>query len=54
MVHHGPLYKALRTNLGLLRDFLGKMCQALGVLARMGIVHADLKPDNVIIDFDDE
>ena len=54
MVHHGPLYKALRTNLGLLRDFLGRMCQALGVLARMGIVHADLKPDNIIIDFDDE
>lgn len=53
MVHHGQLYKAIRSNLSLLRDFLKRMCQALGLLARLGIVHADLKPDNIIIDFDE-
>jgi serine/threonine protein kinase len=53
LVHHGSLYQALRTNLDLLKDFLARMCQALGLLARLGIVHADLKPENVIIDFDE-
>lgn len=30
------------------------MCQALATLTRVGIVHADLKPENVIIDFDEQ
>lgn len=30
------------------------MCQALSLFARLGIVHADLKPDNIIIDYDEE
>lgn len=29
------------------------MCQALNLFARLGIVHADLKPDNIIIDYDE-
>lgn len=30
------------------------MCDALGLFARLSIVHADLKPDNIIIDYDVE
>lgn len=30
------------------------MSDALSLFARLSIVHADLKPDNVIIDFDQE
>lgn len=54
MVHHGPLYHALRNNTRLMQDFLARMCDALGLLARLSIVHADLKPDNVIVDYDPE
>lgn len=54
MIQHGGLFKALRTDLLLLRDFLSKICQAIGIFSKLGIVHADLKPENVIIDFDQE
>ena len=30
------------------------MCEALALLSRLGIVHADLKPDNILIEFDEE
>jgi serine/threonine protein kinase len=39
--------------MSLLQDFIAKMCQALNLFARLGIVHADLKPDNIIIDYDE-
>jgi serine/threonine protein kinase len=54
MVHHGPLYYGLRKSTNLLRDFLFKMLQALSLFERLGIVHADLKPDNILIDYDSD
>lgn len=52
MVHHSHFYHAIRTNLELLRDFLYRMCLALSLFARLSIVHGDLKPDNIIIEYD--
>jgi serine/threonine protein kinase len=54
MVHHGNFYHALRNNIDLLRDFIIRMSDALNLLAKLSVVHADLKPDNIIIDFDDQ
>lgn len=54
MVHHSHFYHAMRTNLDLLKDFLYRMCTALSMFARISIVHGDLKPDNIIIDYDPE
>jgi len=53
MVHHGNFYHALRNNLDLLRDFIFRMCETLSLFAKLSIVHADLKPDNILIDFDE-
>ena len=52
MVHHGEFYTAIRHNLNLLRDFIARITDALTLFARLSIVHADLKPDNIIIDYD--
>ena len=54
MVHHGNFYHALRNNIDLLRDFIIRMSDALNLLAKLSVVHADLKPDNIIIDFEDQ
>jgi len=54
MVHHGNLYHALRNNLALLRDFIFRMCETLSLFSKLSIVHADLKPDNILIDFDEQ
>jgi serine/threonine protein kinase len=54
MVHHSSFYHHIRNNSDLLKDFLARMSDALGLFARLSIVHADLKPDNIIIDYDPE
>ena len=53
MVTHGSFYHALRNNLALLRDFIHRICAVLNMLTRLGIVHADLKPENIILDYNE-
>ena len=52
MVHHGQLYYDLRSSTNLLRDFLFRVCAAFALFNRLGVVHADLKPDNILVDYD--
>lgn len=52
MVHHSDFYHNLRLSQQLLRDLIEKISQALYFFARVGIVHADLKPDNILVEVD--
>lgn len=54
MVHHSQFYYDIRNNIDLCKDFIFRMCCALSLFGRLGIVHADLKPDNIIIDYDEQ
>lgn len=54
MVHHSAFYHLLRNNLSLMADFLKRMTLVLNLFNEAGVVHADLKPDNILVDFDEE
>lgn len=54
LVHHSNFYHSLRNNLTLMADFIRRMTQVLELFYHAGVVHADLKPDNILIDFDEE
>ena len=53
MVHHSTLYHCMRNNMDLMRDFIRRLAEVLELLYQAGVVHADLKPDNILVDFDE-
>ena len=54
MVHHSMFYHCIRNNISLMRDFITRLAEVLQLFYKSGVVHADLKPDNILIDFDED
>ena len=53
-VHHSVLYHQLRNDVKLLADFIRRMTELLELFYQAGVVHADLKPDNILVDYDEQ
>ena len=49
-VQHLQFYNRLLNNKQALRSFIIKIAQSLDVLQHFGIVHSDLKPDNILVE----
>jgi serine/threonine protein kinase len=52
LVNHGAFYQDLKRDRGLLRQLIRKIAQTFHCLAEMKIVHADIKPDNLLVKYD--
>eukprot|EP00826_Nyctotherus_ovalis_P015619 TRINITY_DN14459_c0_g2_i3.p1 TRINITY_DN14459_c0_g2~~TRINITY_DN14459_c0_g2_i3.p1 ORF type:complete len:217 (-),score=44.01 TRINITY_DN14459_c0_g2_i3:47-697(-) len=53
-IKHMPFHEQLKKNHELLKDLLRRVLGALELLEEKGIVHSDLKPDNILIEFNGE
>eukprot|EP01017_Pseudomicrothorax_dubius_P029393 TRINITY_DN3566_c0_g2_i7.p1 TRINITY_DN3566_c0_g2~~TRINITY_DN3566_c0_g2_i7.p1 ORF type:complete len:483 (-),score=101.42 TRINITY_DN3566_c0_g2_i7:205-1653(-) len=51
-VCHGQLYRKMREDGRNLRELIRAIAAALQVFAEHNIIHSDLKPDNILLDYD--
>ena len=51
-VKHKEFYQNLKHDKRPLKDLIRLLSEALDVLAFIGIVHADIKSENILVDFD--
>jgi serine/threonine protein kinase len=52
VAHQAPFYAHLKFNKNLLRQLIKKTTETFRVLSELKIVHADIKPDNLLISYD--
>jgi serine/threonine protein kinase len=52
VAHQAPFYAHLKFNKNLLRQLIRKTVETFRVLAELNIVHADIKPDNLLVSYD--
>lgn len=50
-VSHQNLFQAAKRNHNIIKVFIKKMAETFQVLSELKIVHADIKPDNILISF---
>lgn len=53
-VSHQQFYSSLGTSKQILKTFVKKMAQTLEVFCELGIVHSDIKPDNILVKLNDD
>jgi len=51
-VQHQEFYYAVKRNPELMKEFIRKILAVFDLLTYLDIVHADIKPDNILVDFD--
>tara|TARA_B110000285_G_scaffold224619_1_gene281678 strand:- start:66 stop:305 length:240 start_codon:yes stop_codon:yes gene_type:complete len=49
-VAHQGFYRALAKDKKILATFIRKIAEIFDVLSNFGIVHSDIKPDNILIE----
>ena len=54
LIKHHTFYKVLLTNKMMLKTLVKNIAEALVFLSSKNIVHGDLKPDNICIEFNKE
>jgi serine/threonine protein kinase len=50
-VHHQPLFYHMKSDHNVLRQFIRKIAEVYTVLSEFKIVHADIKPDNILVSY---
>lgn len=53
-IQHQDFYRIMMYNMNVLRTLIVKIAEAFDVLSRFGIVHSDIKPDNILIQLNEE
>lgn len=53
-MQHQAFYQILGYNMNILRTLIVKIAESFDVLSRFGIVHSDIKPDNILIELNED
>ena len=53
-VQHREFYESLRRSPAILVDFIRKMAEVYNVLSAVNVIHADIKPDNILVGIDEK
>jgi serine/threonine protein kinase len=48
-VAHKEFYECLLKNTQVLKDFIKKLAECFEILSAVNVIHADIKPDNILV-----